>query len=92
MTMRSTRESRIAEEVEDEGAFEMETYGWRGDMVMTGEVEVKGGARSLTSSEEAVMEEGLGKSGGIVKTTHFVVQEDSNGPRPSLEQRRWSII
>lgn len=92
MTMRSTRGSRIAEEGEDEGAFSMETYGWRGDMVTTGEVEVKGGARSLTSSEEAVMEEKLGKGVGIVKTTHFVVQEDITGPRPSLEQRRWSSI
>jgi hypothetical protein len=76
---------------EAEEVFGMETYGWRGDLVTTGEVQVKGGAaRSLTESEEAIIEGELGKTGGIVKTTHFVVQEDT-GPRPS-EEHRWSNI
>jgi hypothetical protein len=60
---------------EGEEAFGMETYGWRGDMVTTGEVQVKGGAARR----------------GIVKTTHFIVQEDT-GPRPSREDHRWSNV
>lgn len=62
-------------------------------MVAGREVEVKGGTRSLSGSEEAIIEKGLGQAGGIVKTMHFVVQENNTGPpRLSLEQRRWSNI
>jgi hypothetical protein len=84
--------TRVLNKEEGEDSFGMETYGWRGDMVTTGEVLVKGGAaRSLTESEEAIIDGELGKAGGIVKTTHFVVQEDT-GPRPSREDNRWSNV
>ena len=84
--------TRVLSKEEGDETFGMDTYMWRGDMVTTGEVQVKGGVtRSLTGSEEAIIDEELGKAGGIVKTTHFVVQEDT-GPRPSREDNRWSNV
>jgi hypothetical protein len=83
----SRKISNIEGERDDEG-YDMNTFNWRGDELHTGEIRVKGGASnsSLDGSEEAIIEGA--KNAGIVKTTHFVVQETES----SKEEKRWSNI
>lgn len=73
-------------------AYGMETFNWRGDNVRGAEVEVKGGADAITfsSSQEANIEEVLGNSNCIVKTTHFVVEEQD--AVSISEEKKWSNV
>jgi hypothetical protein len=86
-TIGSRKISNVGGERDDEG-YDMNTFNWRGDELQTGEITVKGGAsnNSLHGSAEAIIEEA--KNVGIVKTTHFVVQETESRP----EEKRWSNI
>jgi len=86
-TIGSRKIPKIGGERDDEG-YDMNTFNWRGDELQTGEITVKGGASnsSLHGSEEAIIEEA--KNAGIVKTTHFVVQETES----RLEEKRWSNV
>jgi len=75
-------------------SYGMETFKWRGDEVTVGDVQVQGRAShgSLTESQEAIIDEEAAKTGGIVKTTHFVIQEAHTRPSGETREKRWSNI
>jgi len=75
-------------------SYGMETFKWRGDEITVGDVQVQGRAShsSLTESQEAIIDEEAGKGGGIVKTTHFVIQEAHTRPSGEIREKRWSNI